>query len=69
MLTYWFSVKKNPLTKIFSMVYGTSLNSKEYSWVKSKYQIAMPGFIYMVVTELIFKSIFLPRQERSYPES
>lgn len=53
--------------KIFSVVCVTSLNSK-YSCVKPKYYITVLYFIYMIVTELIFKPIFLLEEERSVPE-
>lgn len=66
MLMYWFLAKKNPLTKIFLVVYETSSNLEEFSRVKSKYQIVRPKFIYMNVVVLVFKSIFLCKEERNF---
>lgn len=68
MLMFWFSAKKNPFMKIFLTVYETSLNLEEPSWVRSKYQIATSSFIYLIVIVLISKSIFLQKEERSFPE-
>lgn len=65
---YQFLAKKNPLMKIFFVVYETSLNLGEHSWVKCQYQMAMPNFISMIVIVLTFKSIFLHKEERSCPE-
>lgn len=67
MLIHWFLAKKNPLMKIFLVVCETSLNSK-YSCVKPEYYITVLNFIYMIVTALLFKSIFLLEEERSVPE-
>lgn len=68
MLMQWFLAKKNPLMKIFLMVCEVSLNLEKYSWVKSKCYIIVPNFICMIVIVLIFRSIFLLKEERSFPE-